>query len=55
MKHMVIRRPHFHWPTHDQMKWLYAALIAVAAIGGLLALGWYAGAGDFGEWSLFAE
>ena len=54
MKHIELKRPHFHLSPEAQKKWMYTA-IAVIAVAAIVALGWYAGMGGFGEWALFEE
>ncbi len=55
MKHIAVKWPHFHLPEQAQRTWIYAALIAAVVLAALVALGWYAGVGGFGEWGLFQE
>ena len=55
MKHLAIRWPHLHLPTEAQARWIYVAIVAAIFLAALIALGWFAAVGGFGEWSLFEE
>jgi len=48
MKHAAIKWPHFHMPEQAHNKWIYA-LVAAVVLAALIAVGWYAGLGGFGE------
>lgn len=54
MKHIAINRPNFHLPGLEQKQWIVVAIVAAVVVAAL-AVGWYAGTGGFGEWSLFQE
>ena len=55
MKHIATNWPNFHLNTQGQGKWVYAAVVAAVVLAALIVIGWYAGTGGFGEWSLFQE
>ncbi len=54
MKHLAIRWPHLHLSTEAQARWIYLAIAAIV-LAALIAVGWFAAVGGFGEWSLFEE
>lgn len=55
MKQMAKSWPNFHLPTLEQSRWIYTAVVVAVVLAGLIAVGWYAGTGEFGSWSLFEE
>ena len=55
MKHIAMNRPSFHLPAEWQSKRVYRVIAAVVVLAAVIAIGWYAGTGGFGEWSLFQE